>query len=816
MDFFIDVIVPLAVPDTFTYRITADEFKQLQPGCRVAVPFGKTAIYTALVIRKHQEKPLVYEPKAVHEILDTVPVVVAFQLQHWQWMAHYYMCTPGEVYKAALPSNLLLESETIVTYLPENSVAADDLTDDEFLLCEAFQRQPVLKIEEIVKIVNYKKVLPVIQSLLTKKLVRLQEEMTDTYKPKIISYVRLPESFQSPDKLQEVLDLTGRSAKQKQVVLAYFQWKAREKQLPVTIRQLSEEAQVSEAIVKALIKKGILEYYSEEKDRVIFEEATSQLQLSEPQQKGVFQIKQTFQSFDVCLLHGITGSGKTEIYIQLIEEYLKQDRQVLYLLPEIALTTQLVHRVTAHFGNQVAVYHSRYSLNERVEVWKQLLEKSDRARVVIGARSAIFLPFTHLGLIVVDEEHEASYKQQDPAPRYHARDAAVVLAKIHGAKVILGSATPSLESYYNAYQGKYGKVTLTQRFGKSILPDIQLIDLKEGYKRKQMTGHFSQALIDAMQAVLAEHEQIILFQNRRGYSPVLECLSCGHVPQCPSCDVSLTYYKFKDHLKCHYCGFTMARPIHCHACNSTDVTTKGFGTEQIEIELKQLFPTKRIARMDQDTTRGKFAFEKLMEAFKNREIDILIGTQMLAKGLDFENVTLVGVMNADNALHFPDFRAHERAFQMLIQVSGRAGRAEKKGKVMIQTYNPYHTIIQQVLQNDYAGMFKEQMYERVQFNYPPFYRLIRLQLKHADYQKLKTGAFWLYEALKAELEMPVLGPEEPGISRIRNQYIRVILIKIPVNKSLEDTKKRLSRKLQSFESIAGYRSIKTTINVDYY
>ena len=816
MKFYVEVVVPLAVPDTFTYETSETEFEMLQEGCRVVVPFGKKNMYTGLVISKHHNQPLTYDPKTIFEILDVQPIVNRLQIRHWQWISNYYMCTLGEVYKAALPSNMLLESETIIVYDAQKNIILSDLSDQEFLVYEAFQRQGVLKVHEITAILNTQKVAPVLHSLLNRGMIYLQEEIVDTYQPKLVNYVRLPLELQTAEKLPEILALVGRSENQKNVILSYFQWVAKEKDKPLSLKKLAEKAQVSEAIVKALIKKEILELYTEIQDRVVFENGNKALQLSPAQDKAIEQIKKSFTTQDVCLLHGVTGSGKTELYLQLIKETVSQEKQVLFLVPEIALTTQLVQRLTSYFGNQVAVFHSKYSLNERREVWEQLNQNSEKARIVIGARSAIFLPFSQLGLIVVDEEHEASYKQQDPAPRYHARDAAIVLATLHQAKVVLGSATPSLETYYNSYQEKYAKVELTERFGKGNLPEIQLVDLKESYKRKQMNGHFSITLIDAIQEALGLGEQVILFQNRRGYSPVLECKTCGHVPQCTSCDVSLTYYKFKDQLKCHYCGFTIAKPVRCPECYSHDISTKGFGTEQVELELHQLFPHHSVARMDQDTTRGKFAFERLIDSFKNKEIDILVGTQMLAKGLDFENVTLVGILNADNALYFPDFRANERAFQMLLQVAGRSGRSEKKGKVVIQTYNPYHSIIQQVMHNRYQDMFKEQMYERLQFHYPPFFRLIRIQLKHADYQKLKEGSFWLYNQLKAELQMPVLGPEEPSISRIRNKYIRVILIKIPVKVSLEKTKTKLQKKLQSFESIAVYRSIQTIINVDYY
>jgi primosomal protein N' (replication factor Y) len=605
--------------------------------------------------------------------------------------------------------------------------------------------------------------------------------------------------------------------KQREIVMSYFQLSASEKK-PITVKKLIETANSSSAIIKALIEKEIFEDYFIQEDRMNFEGIAQEehLQLSDAQQNAFDEIKESFNQKEVCLLHGVTSSGKTEIYIKLIEEYLETGKQVLYLLPEIALTTQLVGRLRTYFGNKIAVFHSKYNNNERVEVWNQVLDNSSKAQVVIGARSALFLPFVNLGFIVVDEEHEQTFKQVDPAPRYHARDAAIVLAHLHQAKVLLGSATPSLETYFNAQTEKYGLVEIAKRFGNVRMPDIELVDLKDKYFRKKMTGHFSDTLINEITTALSLNEQVILFQNRRGYSPIIECMTCGNVPQCQQCDVSLTYHKHKNQLRCHYCGYTMAKPTHCHSCSSVDLTTKGFGTEQIEQELISVFPSAKTGRMDQDTTRGKFGFEKIIDSFKNREIDILVGTQMLAKGLDFDNVSLVGIMNADNMLYHPDFRAFERSFQMMTQVSGRSGRSEKQGKVIIQTYNPNHNTIQQVTVNDYLGMYNEQLYDRKIYKYPPYFRIIKLTLKHRDFDKLKEGSIWLYQVMSQNLNMPVLGPEEPAISRIRNEYIRTILIKIPQNTPIAGTKKTIQKILNSFEAVAQYRAIKVTINVDFY
>ena len=816
MLYFIEVVLPLAVSKTFTYQVSEAEFHYIQIGMRVAVPFGKTKIYTALVLDKNNTPPQLYEAKEIHQILDEKPVVNPHQIEHWKWISSYYMCSLGEVFRSALPSGYILESETIISARENAEIDSNELKDDEYLILEALKSQSSITVQEVIKILGKKTVFPIINRLLAKGALVLQEEISEQYKPKLVRYIRLQEEFLQQERLAELLEMLSKVKKQRELVLHYFQLQAREK-APISVKKLIETSGSSAAIVKSLVDKTIFEEYYIAQDRVAFDkDDDSQFTLSEAQQLAFDSIQENFKSFDVNLLHGVTASGKTEIYIKLLEQYIKEGKQVLFLLPEIALTTQLVQRLTAYFGNEVAVFHSKYTNNERIEVWNQVLENSPKAKVVIGVRSALFLPFSNLGCIIVDEEHEQTFKQHDPAPRYHARDAAIVLAKQHGAKVVLGSATPSLETYYNVQAKKYGLTELKVRYGNVVLPEIQLVDLKDKYFRKKMSGHFSDELLEEITETLSKGEQVILFQNRRGFSPYVECMTCGHVPHCPSCDVSLTYYKFKNQLRCHYCGHSIANPTHCHSCQSVDLTTKGFGTEQIEMELKTLFPEKNIGRMDQDTTRGKFGFEKIIDSFKNREIDVLVGTQMLAKGLDFDNVTLVGILNADNLLNQPNFRAYERAYQMMMQVSGRAGRSEKKGKVVIQTYNPYHNTIQQVLGNDYMGMYKEQIYERQNFKYPPFFRLVKFTLKHRDFDKLKEGSMWLYNVLSQNLDMPVLGPEEPAINRIRNEYIRTIMVKIPVQKHLGNTKKNIERVLMSFEAISQYRSIKTKVDVDTY
>lgn len=801
----------------FTYSITKAESEFLQVGMRVSVPFGKTKIHTGLVGAIHTNPPLIYEAKEIHQILDETPIVTQKQLEFWQWISKYYMCTVGEVMRAALPNAFILESETLVSRNLEKEIKDTDLKDDEYLVYEALHHQSTLKIQEISNILDKKNVLPVIKRLIEKEVILLQEEIYDKYKPKYVRYVKLMPEYTSEIGLHELLNDLSRAEKQRQVVMTLFSISAKTKK-PVKVKELIEESGGSSAIVKTLIDKGVLEEYHIQTDRVQYEgdESEETKALNEYQTEALKQIETSFETQNVTLLHGITSSGKTEVYVKLIEQILAEGRQVLYLLPEIALTTQLVVRLQNYFGEQVAVFHSKYSAHERVEVYNQVLGNSAKAKIVLGARSSIFLPFHDLGLIIVDEEHEQSFKQFDPAPRYHARDAAIVLAHLHKAKTLLGSATPSLESYNNAIENKYGLVEINRRYNNVQLPDIELVDLAEKYKKKRMKGHFSDRMIEEITEALEEGYQVILFQNRRGYSPIVECNTCGHSPQCTNCDVSLTYHQYRGQLRCHYCGYTSAMLQKCMACGTSNLDTKGFGTEQIENEAKTLFPKAKVARMDLDTTRGKYGYEKIITALEQQEIDILVGTQMLTKGLDFRNVKVVGIMNADNLLNFPDFRAHERSFQLMLQVSGRAGRTKERGKVLIQTYNPYHKILQQVSTNDYLGMFKEQLQERRDFKYPPFYRLIKITLKHRDYNKVETASDWFAKSLRQVFKCNVLGPEFPPVSRVRNQYLKNILIKIPQPQSLGKTKEAIKKINSSFETIGPFKGVRVILNVDNY
>ena len=816
MEFFVDVVLPIPLERLFTYRISKDEADRVSSGMRIAVPFGKSKIYTAIAHKVHQNPPAAYEAKEIHQILDNTPVITNTQLQHWQWLASYYMCTLGEVVRSALPNALLLESETLIEPFKKD-YEESDLTDNEFLVLEALRYQSSLKLQDVSAILDRKTVVPIVQKMVAKQLVQLKETLYEKYKPKMVKYLRLQERYQSEMALEQLLETLSRAKKQSEAVLWFFQLQSAAI-APVRLKQFLDSGKVSRAVVNALVDKGVFERYEQPTDRVIHEAHSQEPQsiiLNEEQTQAMLDIKQSFAHNKVCLLQGVTSSGKTEVYIKLIAEVIASGGQCLYLLPEIALTSQLINRLKVYFGNQVAVYHSKYSIHERVEVWNNVLAQNERAKIVIGARSAMFLPFKNLGLIVIDEEHESSFKQFDPAPRYHARDAAIVFAQLHGANCLLGSATPSIESYRNAQTGKYGFAIMKKRYGNVLLPDMELVDIKEATRKKRMKGHFSERLLKAMNAILEEKGQIILFQNRRGFAPVVECTTCGHVNQCPNCDVSLTYHQRRNQLRCHYCGYHTAVVQSCPACGNSTLDTKGFGTEQLQEELQQLFPNEKIGRMDLDTTRGKYSYEKIITAFEQREISILVGTQMVTKGLDFRNVGLVGIMNADAMLNFPDYRALERSFQLMVQVAGRAGRTQTRGKVLIQTYNPYHPLLQQVTTYDYELMYKEQCYEREQFKYPPHIRIIRVTLKDRDYNKLNEAADWLATSLRNVFQTSVLGPEYPVVSRIRNKYLKHILIKVGRNQNIGKTKNGIKRLEQSFNAISKYKSIQLVYDVDH-
>jgi len=816
MSYFLDVILPLPLERYFSYRINAEEASSIQQGMRVAVPFGKSKLYTGIAVGVRENIEVTYEIKDIEFVIDEEPILHKDQIKFWEWIASYYMCSVGQVMKAALPKSLLLESETIILRNDEALAVEEDLSDAEFLILEALEHRKALKVEDVMGILDRKTVLPILKGLLHKNLVFIQEELYNTYRAKTEKYIQLALEYTGEEALRELLDSLTRAPKQRQAIMTLFMMRSGNRL--VKSKDLEDRSGVSRAVIKSLIDKSILQETEQEVSRMLMDaQAGNDLfALNESQEKALAQIKTSFDNAKTCLLHGVTSSGKTEIYVRLIQEALAKGKQCLYLLPEIALTTQLISRLQHFFKHQVLVYHSKYSLNERQEVWSHVLEARE-PYVIIGARSALLLPYGDLGLVVVDEEHETSFKQYDPAPRYHARDAAIVLGKLKKANVILGSATPSLETYYNTTIGKFDLVELKHRYGNVLMPEINMIDIKEKHRKKRMTHHFSDTLIEHMKDAFTNGDQVILFQNRRGFAPIMECNTCGHAPQCPNCDVSLTVHQHRNQMRCHYCGYHTIIPLECIACSSNDLDTKGFGTEQIEVEFKEIFPDQNIARMDLDTTRGKYSYEKLIDQVESRAVDCLVGTQMLTKGLDFRHVSLVGVLNADAMLNFPDFRAHERCFQLLTQVAGRAGRTEKRGMVLLQSYNPEHRILQQVSSYDYPTMFKEQLEDRYQFKYPPYQRLIRITFKHRDYNQTLQAGQWFVNALnQIEHGVEVLGPEFPPVSRIRNLFHVHVLVKMGKKHHPETIKGFIGKVKRSFESIKQFRAVRCNIDVDCY
>ena len=821
---FIEVILPLALPNTFTYRVPRELESQVEIGKRVVVQFGFKGkkLYSGLVVEIHFNPPKEYEAKYIESVLDTEPIIHPNnQLKFWQWISDYYMCTMGEVMNAALPAGLKLSSETKVYLHPEYAENIEGLSDKEYLIMEALEIRNELVLSEIEEIISAKNIHSYIKSMIDKRVIMVEEELKQKYKPKLEDYVELTDFANSEDNLKKVFEDLEKAPKQLETLMFFLQLNKRytEKPVPVKRLKLQKTANITASMVKELVKKNIFHVYAVEAGRLEAASADSeQKKLNPYQQKAFEEIKAQMQQKDTILLQGVTSSGKTEMYIQLIQETLKRGMQVLYLLPEIALTAQIILRLQSIFGNKVGVYHSKFNQNERVEVWRKVLDfKQDEEndyQIILGARSSIFLPFSNLGLIIVDEEHENTFKQYDPAPRYNARDTSIMLAKLHEAKVLLGSATPSIESYWNAREGKFGLVELKQRFGEMQMPEILCANVKEDSKRKKMKSHFTPLLLEKMGENLNHKKQVILFQNRRGYSPILMCNTCGYTPHCKNCDVSLTYHKYSRQLNCHYCGYGLNLPNLCPACGDHNMQVKGFGTEKIEEELAIYFPEARIARMDLDTTRKKHSYHHIISSFQDGEVDILVGTQMVAKGLDFENVALVGVLDADSMLYFPDFRAFEKSYQLMSQVAGRAGRKGKRGEVIIQTYHPDHKIVQQVIASDYEGMYNDEIAERKNFKYPPFHRLIKISLRHREIQKLNESADELAEGLQSVFGDRVLGPEFPGISRIKNLYIKNILLKIERKASIKKVKEILRTQIQEFSGEKKNRSIRINIDVD--
>jgi primosomal protein N' (replication factor Y) len=773
---FVEVILPLAIAKNYTYRVPFEMNSAVMAGKRVVVQFGKSKLYTAIIAAISNRAPEKYQAKYVIELLDDTPVVSKWQLQFWQWLAEYYMCNMGEVMNAALPSALKLASETRIMLNKDFAFDRAALHDKEFLIVEALDIQSELTVSDIAKLLGQKTVMPILKLLFEKNIIHISEDISDRYKPRTRTFLTLNPVYHDQENLKELFSiLEKRAPKQADAVLAYIKLSRHQK--TVSRNELIDESGAGAASIKSLVEKEI--FIAEEKNvsRLFYDEndTYNNFELSEQQQQMLLHIGEEFNQKDVVLLHGVTSSGKTQIYIRLIEEMIASGRQVLYLLPEIALTTHIIERLRIYFGANIGVYHSRFNDNERVEVWQKVL--NNEYKVVLGARSSVFLPFHDLGLIIVDEEHETSYKQFDPAPRYNARDAAIFLAGMHKAKVLLGSATPSFESYYNARMQKYGLAELTERFGGVKLPEIEVVSITEETKRKTIQSHFTSVLMNDIKQALSNKEQVILFQNRRGYAPVLMCKICAYTPKCINCDVSLTYHKSSGKLHCHYCGYKEDAPQICPACGSTHLEYKGFGTEKVEGELALLLPDARIARMDLDTTRSRNSLQTILNDLEEKKIDILVGTQMVAKGLDFSDVTVIGIINADSLLKFPDYRANERSYQMLAQVSGRAGRRGKQGKVVIQTYDPGHRVIKQVIENNYNDLYFTEMEERRSFKYPPFYRIINLDIKHKDPEMVFNQAAYLAAELRKHFGERVIGPEFPLIGRIRNYYIKSIMLK---------------------------------------
>ncbi|MBL4625111.1 MAG: primosomal protein N' [Flavobacteriales bacterium] len=814
---FVDVILPLALPKTYSYRVPFELSEYVQVGVRVVVQFGKSKLYSALVLNVHQKAPSQYQAKYIDSVLDEAPVVNNFQFKLWNWISEYYMCHLGEVMNAAMPAGLKLNSETRIVLHPDYQSTTVNLTDKEYLVTDALQIQEILTIQEISEILNIKHVYPVVKSLIQKGVAQAQEELKQGYRPKVVEYVSLSTEMQNEDTLKNTFNELQKAPKQLELLMKFIQlsnhFGAYDKQVKKIALQKS--VGVTSSVVNQLCKKGILSIYKEEEGRLSHANIDDKFdyQLSEIQEDKYSEINNQFKNKDVVLLHGVTSSGKTEVYIKLMKEAIERGDQVLYLLPEIALTTQIINRLQKRFGDKVGIYHSRFNQNERVEVWKNVIDR-EKYQIVLGARSSLFLPFENLGLIIIDEEHETSFKQHEPAPRYNARDAAIVLAKLHNAKVLLGSATPSIETYRNALEGKYGLVEMKERFGNVQLPEILVSDIAQDTKKKKMKANLGELLYTSIDEALKADEQVILFQNRRGFSPFIQCDSCAWVPQCKNCDVSLTYHKYRNEYNCHYCGYKMANIESCKACGSFEISLKGFGTEKIEEDIKQFFPKAKVQRMDLDTTRKKDSYRQIISQFEERAIDILVGTQMVTKGLDFDNVALAGVLSADQMLNFADFRAFERSYQLMAQVAGRAGRKKKRGKVIIQTRDPYHAIIRDVIDNNYENMYKNELLDRRSFHYPPFHRLIKFTLRYREINELNDAALYFANMLKAKFGNRVLGPEFPAIARVRNQYNKNVLLKIEKDASIKTAKQVIRQMLIEMATHKNFKKIRVIVDVD--
>ncbi|NEN22493.1 primosomal protein N' [Cryomorpha ignava] len=815
--YFAEILLPLAVPNSFTYRIPKNMEPYVHLGLRVVVPFGKQKILTGIVISIHETPPSAYVAKYIDSLLDDEAIVTPQQIQFWEWMAGYYLCNRGDILLAALPGGLRLASESKYILNPAFDGDLSRFNERECQLIEILSKREVLDSKEVSEALGIKSIQKTLKNLLEGEAILIMEDLKERYKPKLETYVKLSDGVNDEDGLEAAFKAVQSAARQEEALMMYIQLSNRYGDIIHEVKKtvLQKRANVTSSVVKDLVKKGIFELEEREVGRLpkVEEGKTEEVEFNEFQLKALTEIKSLFETKDTVLLHGITSSGKTEIYTHLIREQLDKGKQVLYILPEIALTTQMIQRLQRYFGNTVAVYHSKFNQNERVEIWNLVLKNDgERGSLILGARSAVFLPFSNLGLVIVDEEHETSFKQFEPAPRYHARDSAIVLASIHGAKTLLGSATPSYESVYNAKMGKYGYVTINERYGGMELPEITTASLS---KKNAPTGYFTQELLKEIKGSLDLKEQVILFQNRRGYAPVLLCEMCGWSPECTRCDVTLTFHKSQDRLVCHYCGSKYQSPHLCAACGSHKLKLAGFGTERIEEEILIQFPDAKVARLDLDSTRTKYGYQKILSDFQDGFIDILIGTQMVTKGLDFGKVNLVGILNADLLLKFPDFRSTERGFQLMTQVAGRAGRRQKRGKVIIQSHDPQQWVIQQVVEGNYDAVAKKELGERRKFLYPPFARLIMLTFRHKQVELVDFTAASYHKELCAFIdEANVLGPEYPAVSRVKNRFNKHIIIKIDRKFNIATVKAKIHSLNNRFFSDKQFKEVRLIINVD--
>ena len=818
---FANVILPISIRKEFTYRVPYEMNDAIFEGARVVVPFGKSKLITGIITSIHENIPEDYQAKYIEHLLDEQPIITKEQYTFWKWISNYYMAPIGDVMNAALPSNFKLASETKIALHPDYTINENLLTERELEIIFTLEVRESLDLKEISELLGIKTVQPIIKGLIDKKAVVSLEELNDKFTPKTATFVRLANNYLNEDLLGELIQsLEKFKGKEKQLkailTLIHHGKYSGGEMIPVLRKNIINDG-ISLSSLNTLEKNGAIIQEKLEITRLIDQEEGIEAfkALSSSQDVALKEIHQAFDENKVVLLHGVTGSGKTEIYVQLIQEALDTGKQCLFLLPEIALTTQLIQRLSAYFGDQIGVYHSKFNQNERVEIWNNVLNNNPhKFRIVLGARSSIFLPFKDLGLIIVDEEHESSFKQYDPSPRYNARDCAIVLSALHKANIVLGSATPSLESYQNAKQGKYALVNLSDRFGSVLLPEVQCANVRKERKQKSMQSHFTSFLLDSIKEALKIGEQIILFQNRRGYTPLWQCEICNWTPKCKNCDVSLTYHKHSNSLKCHYCSYNIKPIGSCAACGSNRLKMLGFGTEKIEDELGAMFPDKVVKRLDLDTTRSKNAYANILNDFDTGNIDILIGTQMVTKGLDFDNVNLVGILDADMLLNRADFRAFERSFQLMTQVAGRSGRRKKRGKVIIQTGDPDHWVIQKVIDHDFVSFFENEIIERSNFFYPPFYKIIELTLKHKDENVLHNASNKLASELRKTFKERVLGPEYPVVKRIYNYYLKKITVKIEREANDKQVKERIHKIVDDFYSAPLHKSIRVIIDVD--